>query len=236
MRSVSAQPSPSPRHWRKRQSAIVFSLLAITTSACGANSRIPVSATIGSQVPAHLGDHARASEEPTTSLGYRHPSTTVPVSKVPACSPAAIVSHWTLERRAAQVLVAPVDETDVAAAEPLVEEGIGGLILLGSAAPVSLPSDLDALRGEALDQLPPIVMTDEEGGEIQRMANLVGNLPWPRTMAQTMSPASVRSLAEQVGRAMRADGVTMDRARSACRRPQHRATALPSPKASCVLG
>ena len=53
-------------------------------------------------------------------------------------------------------------------------------------------------------------MTDEEGGEIQRMANLVGNLPWPRTMAATMTPGQVRALAGQVGRRMRAAGITMD--------------------------
>ena len=53
-------------------------------------------------------------------------------------------------------------------------------------------------------------MVDEEGGEIQRMANLVGDLPWPRTMAATMTRAQTRALAEQVGRRMRAAGVTMD--------------------------
>jgi beta-N-acetylhexosaminidase len=53
-------------------------------------------------------------------------------------------------------------------------------------------------------------MTDEEGGEIQRMANLVGSLPWPRIMAATMTEEQVRGLAEEVGRRMRAAGVTMD--------------------------
>jgi beta-N-acetylhexosaminidase len=53
-------------------------------------------------------------------------------------------------------------------------------------------------------------MTDEEGGQVQRMANLAGNLPWPRTMAATMTVAQTRALAEQVGRRMRAIGVTMD--------------------------
>jgi beta-N-acetylhexosaminidase len=38
----------------------------------------------------------------------------------------------------------------------------------------------------------------------------VGNLPWPRTMASTLTPGQVRVLAEQVGRRMRAAGVTMD--------------------------
>jgi beta-N-acetylhexosaminidase len=58
--------------------------------------------------------------------------------------------------------------------------------------------------------VPPLVMTDEEGGEVQRMANLAGNMPWPRTMAATLTRAQVTALAEQVGRRMRAAGVTMD--------------------------
>jgi beta-N-acetylhexosaminidase len=42
------------------------------------------------------------------------------------------------------------------------------------------------------------------------MANLVGSLPWPRTMASTLSVAQVQALAETTARAMVANGVTMD--------------------------
>jgi beta-N-acetylhexosaminidase len=42
------------------------------------------------------------------------------------------------------------------------------------------------------------------------MANLAGDMPWPRTMAATLTRAQTRALAEQVGRRMRAAGVTMD--------------------------
>ena len=116
---------------------------------------------------------------------------------------------WSLERRAAQLVVVPVDEDAVLSVRPLVAEGTGGIILFGSDAPSTLPADLAALRRAAGD-VPPLVMVDEEGGEIQRMANLVGDLPWPRTMAATLTRAQTRALAEQVGRRMRAAGVTMD--------------------------
>jgi beta-N-acetylhexosaminidase len=91
----------------------------------------------------------------------------------------------------------------------LVTEGTGGIILFGSDAPSTLPADLAALR-RAAAEVPPLIMVDEEGGEIQRMANLVGDMPWPRTMAATLTRAQTRALAEQVGRRMRAAGVTMD--------------------------
>ncbi len=104
----------------------------------------------------------------------------------------------------------PAEQDDVLAVQSLVAAGVGGIILFGSYAPSTLPGNLAALRRTAPDGVPPVVMTDEEGGEVQRMANLVGTMPWPRTMAATMSVAQVRALAEQVGRRMRAAGVTMD--------------------------
>jgi beta-N-acetylhexosaminidase len=53
-------------------------------------------------------------------------------------------------------------------------------------------------------------MTDEEGGGVQRMANLVGSIPWARQMGSTMTPAEIQSLAESVGKAMLQQGVNMD--------------------------
>ena len=137
-------------------------------------------------------------------------SAAAPSSTPTRCDPAAVLSTWSTARRAAQLVVAPAQENDVLAARPMVEAGVGGLLLFGSAAPADLPRQLAALHQHALGGLPPLVMTDEEGGEIQRMANLVGNLPWPRTMAATMTPGQVRALAAQVGRRMRAAGITMD--------------------------
>ncbi len=147
----------------------------------------------------------------------KHTTPAAPASSVAApsstparCNPDAVLSTWSTARRAAQLVVAPAEEDDVLAARPMAEAGVGGLLLFGSAAPADLPAQLTALRRHALGGVPPLVMTDEEGGEIQRMANLVGNLPWPRTMAATMTPGQVRGLAAQVGRRMRAAGITMD--------------------------
>jgi beta-N-acetylhexosaminidase len=121
-----------------------------------------------------------------------------------------VLKTWSLDRRAAQLVVVPAGEDDVLAAAPVVAEGVGGIILFGSDAPPDLPADLATLRRTAVSGVPLLVMADEEGGEVQRMANLVGNLPWPRIMASTLTVGQVRALAEQVGRRMRAVGVTMD--------------------------
>jgi beta-N-acetylhexosaminidase len=107
-------------------------------------------------------------------------------------------------------VVVPVEEDNVLSVRPMAAEGVGGIILFGSSAPPALPADLAALRRISPGGLPVLVMADEEGGGVQRMANLVGSLPWPRTMAASMTTGQVRALAEQVGRKMRAVGVTMD--------------------------
>ena len=53
-------------------------------------------------------------------------------------------------------------------------------------------------------------MTDEEGGAVQRMANLVGNVPSARQMGATMTPAQITQTARDLAVRLRAAGVTMD--------------------------
>jgi beta-N-acetylhexosaminidase len=98
----------------------------------------------------------------------------------------------------------------VAAVDAEVAAGVGGVILFGSKAPTDLAAQLKALTARAPGGIAPLVMTDEEGGAVQRMANLVGSMPSARTMAATMTPSEVRQLARRVGTRMHAAGVTMD--------------------------
>jgi beta-N-acetylhexosaminidase len=121
-----------------------------------------------------------------------------------------VLDTWTLTRLAEQTLVVPVDETDVAAITAEVAAGAGGIILFGSSAPANLGASLHTLSAAAPDGIAPFVMTDEEGGAVQRMANLVGSLPSARIMAATMSGAQIRSLVTTLALRMHAAGVTMD--------------------------
>lgn len=127
-----------------------------------------------------------------------------------ACSTRGDLGSWSLARLAAQTLAASVDEGDVGSLSHEVSIGIGGIILFGSAAPSGLGRQLRALEAGALGGVKPLVMTDEEGGLVQRMANLVGSIPAPRTMGATMTPAEIELLATRVGRRMASAGVTMD--------------------------
>jgi len=124
-----------------------------------------------------------------------------------ACVP---VARWTTRRLAAQTVVVPVEETDVGAAEPEVSRGAGGVILFGSSAPTDLHRGLAALRRAVPGGLGLSVMTDEEGGGVQRMANLVGNLPWPRYMARHWTRTRITNRVAAVATNMAAAGVNVD--------------------------
>jgi beta-N-acetylhexosaminidase len=99
---------------------------------------------------------AVASSRPATSSRTPSPAA--------ACHPDAVLSTWSLKRRAAQLVVVPVEEDAVLSVKSLVSEGAGGIILFGSEAPASMPADLAALR-RAGGRVPPLVMVDEEGGD-----------------------------------------------------------------------
>ena len=187
---------------RRLRLAILAAALVTAPSGCGllGGDGGPPGTTA-----APASDSAVPAASPSSSTSARPPS----AAAAAACSAIRVLGTWSLERRAAQLVVVPVEEDAVLSVRTLVTEGTGGIILFGSDAPSTLPADLAALRRAAGD-VPPLIMVDEEGGEIQRMANLVGDMPWPRTMAATLTRAQIRALAEQVGRRMRAAGVTMD--------------------------
>lgn len=149
--------------------------------------------------PAYVAERAGATGVPTTVA-----STTT------TCPALITVRGWSLTRLAAQVVSIPIQESDVGSALSEVRQGAGGLVLFGSAAPASLGRSLAQLSRAALGGVTPFVMTDEEGGAVQRMANLVGSMPAARTMGATMTAAEIQLLVTRVARSMRAAGVTMD--------------------------
>lgn len=75
---------------------------------------------------------------------------------------------------------------------------------------VPFEGQLSSLEANEPDDIEPLVMADEEAGEVQRVSSLVGSLPLPRTMAETMDPSLVCEVAKQAAKNMLLDGVTMD--------------------------
>jgi beta-N-acetylhexosaminidase len=131
----------------------------------------------------------------------------VPPTRLPVNNCVAI-STWSTARLAARTVIVPVAETDVVAVSGEVADGAGGVILFGSTAPANLLDQIGTLHRP--HQVWPLVMTDEEGGGVQRMANLVGDLPWAKDMGRLWTPAQIRANVATVARRMASHGVNMD--------------------------
>lgn len=178
--------------WRLATAILAGGLLA----ACGSDGRVTA--------PPPPSPVPTTSTPPTSTTTTARPS-------APPCTTASAVASWPLSRRAATLVVVPVLNFDVTGAAPDIAAGASGVLFLGNASPpASLAGDLRNLSAAAHANGNLLVMSDEEGGGVQRLAGAVTSLPWPRDMAQTMSPDQVRATATTVARQMRALGVTVD--------------------------
>ncbi len=156
------------------------------------------------------GSARRAAPGASTTASAPTSTSRQPTTTTRACRTTDVLASWTLARLAAQTIVVPVQESDVAAVAQEVASGVGGVILFGASAPADLARQLSDLRASAPRGVAPFVMADEEGGAVQRMANLVGSVPSAREMGATMTPAEIEQTARVLALRMRAVGVTMD--------------------------
>jgi len=127
-----------------------------------------------------------------------------------ACTPSVDLSRWSLNRLAAATVVVPVSAGQVGALAPEARTGYAGILLFGSTAPSTLPATLRRLQAMTPQHLGMLVMTDEEGGGVLRLQNLVAPFPWARTLAATRTPAQIGAIARRVAIQLRAAGVTLD--------------------------
>lgn len=185
--SVTSLARPTIRH-RRPIRAITCVLVLLTAGACGsAGSTSP-------PIPTAPAITATSTPASTSTTG--------------SCSNASTIQQWPLGRRAAQLIAVPALDGHVSALSSVISAGVGGILLLGSGTPAGLAGQVAA--ADRLTPVPPLVMADEEGGGVQRLAGRVASLPWARQMAASMTPAQVQSAAAGVARQMAALGVGMD--------------------------
>ena len=128
-------------------------------------------------------------------------------SSIFAC--ASIVEGLTPRERLAQRLMIGVDAADPAATAELVRSAqVGGIFIGGDA--TALLRDGALARVQRVAQLPVAVAVDDEGGRVQRIDGLDGELPSARRMVATRTPEQVRDLGHTRGQQLAARGVTMD--------------------------
>jgi beta-N-acetylhexosaminidase len=111
----------------------------------------------------------------------------------------------------AQLVMIGAQYSDPTASISTVQAGAGGLVFAGqppSGSGPAIEAGIAALNGDAL--IPPFMSTDEEGGFVSRLSNVLGALPSPRDMPTEWSPAQTQSELAAYARAMRVLGITMD--------------------------
>jgi beta-N-acetylhexosaminidase len=121
-----------------------------------------------------------------------------------------VVSSWSLTQMANETIVVPVNAMNIGAMAPAARAGYGGLLLFGSTAPASLPAILATLQRERPVRYPMMVMTDEEGGGVLRLSNIVKPFPWAQTMGRNATSQQIATIGLRVGRELSAVGVNTD--------------------------
>jgi beta-N-acetylhexosaminidase len=145
---------------------------------------------------------ARSEQAPQQAPGPQQ----APADPRPSC--VSMVAALAPRDRLAQRLMVGVDAADPAGAARIVREGhVGGIFVGGDATALLQNEALDAVQRAG--NLPVAVAVDDEGGRVQRIDDLDGELPSARAMATT-TPDQVRDLAEARGRRLTARGVTWD--------------------------
>jgi beta-N-acetylhexosaminidase len=152
-----------------------------------------------------IGDDGTDEQPSATAPDH---SGTQPAPTSPPCDPASVIASWPLEQRLAQLLMVGVDAQSGNNTEVASRYGVGGVFVGGQETGIFVDGSLAQLA--TVGPVPPLVAVDEEGGRVQRIDAIAGSIPSARVMAQTMTPAQVRDVAAQRGRALRDAGVTMD--------------------------
>lgn len=176
-------------------------LAVMLLASCGTGTREPAPHSGGpgvSVAPPAAPSHFRSSLPPDLTVAAT------------ACTNNTKLAGWSNHRLAMQTIAVPVSETSVADVTSEVNAGAGGVLLFGSKAPSDLGSRLTALKAHVPGHLGLLVMTDEEGGGIQRMANLVGSLPWAAYMGTHWTSAQIQQNVARVAARMAAAQVNMD--------------------------
>jgi beta-N-acetylhexosaminidase len=188
---------PAPRRFRLRRRPPVPLLIAL---AVGITLALLVAVPTRTPTGAPPAQTALVAPGQVTGLALGE-------DRLPDCAP--VVATLSPRQKLAQRLMVGVAGTDPDATARLVHEmQIGGIFVNGSA--IELLSD-EALRGvQAASRLPLAVAVDDEGGRVQRIDAIDGDLPSARTLAATLRPADVQRIARNRGSVLAASGITMN--------------------------
>ncbi|MFQ6229539.1 glycoside hydrolase family 3 N-terminal domain-containing protein [Nocardia sp. NPDC002869] len=121
---------------------------------------------------------------------------------------ARYLAQFSTREKLAQLLTVGVTGTDDALA--VVRDHQVGGIFVGSWTDLSMLTDGGLAQVAAAAKVPLMVTTDEEGGRVSRLEDLIGTAPSARVTAQTMTPDEFYTATLDRARAMQDLGITVD--------------------------
>ncbi|ANY10166.1 glycoside hydrolase family 3 N-terminal domain-containing protein [Pseudonocardia sp. HH130630-07] len=193
-----ARHHPVTGHHRRRGAGLL--LTAAVAGAALAAGTVAVTTPV---LTAHDGSAAAA--------GPPAAAPAAPEEPVDTCVP--MVAELSVRDRLAQRLMVGVDASDPeGAARSVRESQVGGVFLGGNATELLQQDRMQALQDAS--RTPLAVAVDEEGGRVQRIDELDGDIPSAREMAASRTPEQVTELARQRAEQLRARGVTWNLAPS----------------------
>ncbi|MEV0106917.1 glycoside hydrolase family 3 N-terminal domain-containing protein [Nocardia sp. NPDC050799] len=121
---------------------------------------------------------------------------------------ARYLAQFSTREKLAQLLTVGVTGTDDALT--VVRDHQVGGIFVGSWTDLSMLTDGGLAQVAAAAKVPLMVTTDEEGGRVSRLEDLIGTAPSARVTAQTMTPDEFYTATLDRARAMQGLGITVD--------------------------
>ena len=190
------RPGRSATHWSGLVAVLVVSAAAVIVGTL---------AMRGAQQPqASTSTTAVTPVEPVAP-----PMEPMPSIELVRCTQESAIAALPMRRRLAQLLMVGVDARGPREALAVVRsEQVGGIFLPGSATGLLSNGALEQVQAAA--ELPVAVAVDDEGGRVQRIDTLDGELPSARSMSVNLSIERVYELAVKRGGQLRARGVTVD--------------------------
>ena len=140
-------------------------------------------------------------------------ATVAAASPAPVTSPsppaASELAGWSNRRLAAQLVFCSVPATNPLAGKRFARMGVGGIVILGAGARSGIGGDLAAVLRAAPNGIRPFIASDEEGGLVQRLRDVIYPLPSAHVQG-SWSASKTKAAAEAYGRRMRKLNVAVD--------------------------
>ena len=151
---------------------------------------------------------ASVSAPAPTASGRVSGSPSVPTPPVPTPAPGQQdPAGWSSQQLAAVLVMTGAKMGDAAAIGHAAAAGVGGIVLFSPTSP-NLAQTLARAKALAPRGNPPLIASDEEGGQVQRLSSLIYPLPSAEEMGH-WSPAKITATARNYALRMKALGVTV---------------------------